>query len=71
MVSSILFVVDGEINYHIIFECFAKTKNLQLVQVLRSVRRIRFELTRPVVWALPPQGSASTNFAIAAIDKSL
>jgi hypothetical protein len=33
------------------------------------VRRIRFELTRPVVWALPPQGSASTNFATAAVGK--
>jgi hypothetical protein len=30
------------------------------------VRPIRFELTHPVVWALPPQGSASTNFAMAA-----
>ena len=33
---------------------------------LSNVRRIRFELTHPFVWALPPQGSASTNFATAA-----
>jgi hypothetical protein len=30
------------------------------------VRRIGFEPTHPFVWALPPQGSASTSFAIAA-----
>ncbi len=35
------------------------------MQVFYSVRPIRFELTHPFVWALPPQGSASTNFAMA------
>ena len=40
-------------------------KNLQSLQVLLcAANQIRTDT--PVVWALPPQGSASTNFAIAA-----
>ena len=42
-----------------------QTKNLQSLQVLLcAANQIRTDT--PVVWALPPQGSASTNFAIAA-----
>ncbi len=42
-----------------------RLKNLQCLQVLLcAANQIRTDT--PVVWALPPQGSASTNFAIAA-----
>ncbi len=54
------------LNNNIVMMLRSKTKkNLQHTQVLTcAANQIRTDT--PVVWALPPQGSASTNFAIAA-----